>query len=63
VGLHFPPHTSPRRMAQHIRERLGEPGHAAAQWMLRYEAERYGSQRSTTPRQLWQEWLRAKKSL
>jgi len=63
LGLQFPPHTSPRRMAQQIREHLGEPGQAAAQWMLRYEAERYGSQRNTTPRQLWQEWLRAKKSL
>jgi len=63
VGLHFPPHTSPRRMAQHIRERLGEPGQAAAQWMLRYEAARYGSQQNTTPRQMWREWLRAKKYL
>jgi len=42
---------------------LGEPGQAAAQWMLHYEAARYGRQQSTTPRQMWREWLQAKKSL
>jgi len=57
-GLHFPTYTSPRSMAQQIREHFGEQGEAAAQWMLRYETERYSKQRTASPQQMWRQWRR-----
>jgi len=62
-GLHLPNYSTPRSMAQRIRQHFGESGEAAAQWMLRYESARYGKHRTATPRQLWRQWLRAQKSL
>jgi len=63
AGLHLPHYSTPRSMAQQIRQHFGESGEAAAQWMLRYESARYGKQQTATPGQLWWQWLRAKKSL